>query len=366
MAPSPRAAALLGGGLLLAGLLFAAPFLLVPGAGLTLLALTLPWLARLQASGAGIERGLTPARIEEGAAFEVELRVSGGWLRARGEVRDPAARSPVPVRLPGRRKESLVRLDGAPLRRGRHDLPPPGLVISDPLGMSEQEVRGAGAGSLLVVPRVEPVVVPPGSAGGSLGETLSGDGPRGGGRSRAAPADPDLEGLRPHLDGSPASRIYWPALARTGELLERRFASRGGGGPTVALDARGAPGDEALDRAVRAAASLVHELARDGSCELVLPGHGGAIAVGPALSGWPGALAALATVEAGDAAAGPVISAGAPLIWVSASGGRPAAGTRGFLVSATPAPGRRIEFSVAGCHGQALDPAAAAPRGVAA
>ena len=213
---------------------------------------------------------------------------------------------------------------------------------------------------MLVVPRVEPVIVPPGSAGGSLGEMLAGDGALGGSRSRTALEDPDLEGLRPYLDGSPASRIYWPALARTGELLERRFASRGGGGPVVALDIAGSPPPEALDRAVRAAASLVFELAREGSCELALPGHSGPVTVGRGLTGWQGALAALATVEAGDDAELTPQLREVPALWVSASGGAPPPGARGFMVTPRPAPGRRIEFSVAGCHGQALAPAAVA------
>ena len=184
----------------------------------------------------------------------------------------------------------------------------------------------------------------------------------GGGRSRTAPADPDLEGLRPHLEGSPASRIYWPALARTGELLERRFASRGGGGPVVVLDAGGGPSAEALDRAVSAAASLVFELARGGSCELALPGRPVPIAVGPGLVGWQGALVALALSEPLGERDVPHHPPGSQVLWVSASGSRPPPGTSGCLVSASPVPGRRIDFTVAGCAGQALG-AIAAPAG---
>ena len=86
----------------------------------------------------------------------------------------------------------------------------------------------------------------------------------------------DMDGLRPYRVGTPASRIHWPAVARGHGLIERRLQADGDSRPLVVLDAR-LPGPDAqselLDAAVRAAASLVLELARRGGCGLLLPGE---------------------------------------------------------------------------------------------
>ena len=87
-------------------------------------------------------------------------------------------------------------------------------------------------------------------------------------------AELDLEGLRPYRQGTPASRIHWPAVARSGEMLERRLSADGDTAPLVVLDASRTPTEEALDHAVRAAASLCLHLARRGGCALLLPGCG--------------------------------------------------------------------------------------------
>ena len=64
-------------------------------------------------------------------------------------------------------------------------------------------------------------------------------------RSRArgrevATAEVDVDGLRPLREGTSAARIYWPAVARGAEPMERRLAGEGDGRPLVVLDPRGA------------------------------------------------------------------------------------------------------------------------------
>ena len=49
--------------------------------------------------------------------------------------------------------------------------------------------------------------------------------------------------LRQHRAGTPASRIYWPSLARGGELSERRLRADADTRPLVVLDPRGAAAD---------------------------------------------------------------------------------------------------------------------------
>ena len=95
--------------------------------------------------------------------------------------------------------------------------------------------RSRGApDEVLVLPRIEPV----------RAARRAGDGDGAAAARRGRPpvaAEVDLDGLRPHREGTPASRIFWPALARGGELMERRLRAEGDTRPLVVLDPR-APG----------------------------------------------------------------------------------------------------------------------------
>ena len=91
----------------------------------------------------------------------------------------------------------------------------------------------------------------------------------------ARAAEFEVDGLRPYREGSPASRIHWPALARSGEMHERRMVAGAEATPLVVLDAELPDDQEALDRAVRAAASLCVHLAPGSGCSVLLPGSHG-------------------------------------------------------------------------------------------
>jgi uncharacterized protein (DUF58 family) len=134
----------------------------------------------------------------------------------------------------------------------------------------------------------------------------------------------EVDGLRPYRPGTPASRIHWAALARGAGLLERRLRAEQESRPLVVLDSR-CDGDESdlLDAAVRAAASLLFELARDVGCGLLTPGSGRPLQVDQRLGGWSVAHAHLALVL--------------------------------VLPAAIPAPGRwPVALRVAGCVGYRL------------
>ena len=107
-----------------------------------------------------------------------------------------------------------------------------------------------------MLPRIEPVTAPGGGGAGA-----------GPGRARHAPglsgrrldaslAELEIDGLRPYREGAPASRIHWPTVARRGEMLERRLVAELDSAPLVVLDRSAPASEEALDSAVRAAASL--------------------------------------------------------------------------------------------------------------
>ena len=45
-----------------------------------------------------------------------------------------------------------------------------------------------------------------------------------------------MDGLRPYRPGSPASRIHWRTVARSGEMYEKRFVAGADAAPLIVLD----------------------------------------------------------------------------------------------------------------------------------
>jgi uncharacterized protein (DUF58 family) len=81
--------------------------------------------------------------------------------------------------------------------------------------------------------------------------------------------------------------------------------------PLVVLDTRCPDGSSAqLDAAVRAAGSIVLELARRGGCGLLMPGERRASEIDPDLARWPAAHTRLALVEGGPEERPPLLSVG--------------------------------------------------------
>jgi len=354
------AAGALGAALVLAGAVFDSASLYPPGVALILLAVGAVAWVRLAARGAAVERAPGPTSVVEEEPWPLRLRISSGILPPPGgELLEPLLGWPVPI---GGRRSQGLRINVRFPRRGRRGLDAPELVIRDPLRLCERRVAGPGGDELLVLPRVEAVSVARGGGRAGAG-ALSGHGGRAAaGRLPGAEAELDLDGLRPYRPGASASRIHWPALARTGEMLERRLVAESESSPLVVLDSRGPASDEALDAAVRAAASLTVHLARLGGVAVLLPGDRRVTQVGSDLSTWPAVHARLAVVEAGTGAPalGRAPRSGA-VIWVTGAdlARSPAGLTRApaagrILVTPHPLRTLSVTFTVAGCSGQPI------------
>ena len=328
---------------------FDLPSLYVPGAALMLIgagAVVWVWLA---AQGAGVVREAGPATVQEDEPYPLRLRLRSGVLPPpAGELVEPLLGRALPA-TDARAKR--VRVNVRFSRRGRRVLEPAQLVIRDPLSLASR-VKLSGADELLVLPRIEPVVL--GAASGAAGmETVSG-------ALTEAAAELELHSLRPYRIGSPASRIHWPTVARTGTMVERRLVAEADARPLVVLDPRNPPGEDALDRAVRATASLaVHLARRAGGCSLLLPGDRRPADLQRDLRGWPALHARLALVQASDGGPGSRrIERSGPVFWVSAGGGSlpPAIKRSGGSYYVTPVAieGRPASFTVGGCSGYRL------------
>lgn len=358
-----RAVGLLAAALVVAGLAFDLPSLYEPGAALALLAAgSAAWTAAASRDARLMRMRSRPTVIED-APLELRFQLETGAVRPPGlALRDPLlSAGPLPVSAGARE----VGFTASWPRRGRKDLGPTSLAIRDPLGLSERLVEADGAGSVLVLPRIEPIRAgaDSGRGLGALGLLAEGAGSRRG----AAELEIEIDGLRPYRPGSPASRIHWPTVARTGQMVERRLHAGAGGRPLVVVDSSGPFGRDELDRAVRAAASLAHRLAVAGGCGLALCGNARVLEIDSRLRGWPEAHARLALVE--PSARPPRIrggrSRGAVVFWVTAGRAPPprALGTaRTYVVRPLDDAGRAALFTVAGCGAKLVRDRSGAPR----
>jgi uncharacterized protein (DUF58 family) len=357
--PSRRATLFLAVAIVLAAAMFDAPALYVVGVGLLLALVAARLWVRFAASGADLDHTTGPRTIVEGEAYPMRLAVRGGRVQlAAATVTHPLAAGPVPVR---RRPNATAELQISGLRRGWQRIKPATLVLADPLGLASAEVPSADRPSVLVLPRIEDIVLEAsGEKGGDEAVSAGADDGHGAGLGKRS-LDFEIDGLRSYRPGTPASRIHWPILARTGELVERRLVGGDDASPIVVVDAHQPRDAIALDRAVRAAASLCFHLASSRGCALILPEQRSPLWIDPQLRSWPQAHASLAMVEACASPLNPRIRGlVGTVFWVTAAADVPAlpyslSGARSFLVAALPPGLGARAFEVAGCEGHALE-----------
>lgn len=338
--------------LVLIGVGFDTPSLLIPGIGLiVIVVIAVAWVEL--ARPATVERRPGPPRVVEGERYPVEIRAGGGSLRPpAGELSDPLLESPLPI---GPRWDGALVTSVSLRGRGRRRLGPPRLEIRDPLGVHARAVAGEGTDELIVLPRIEPVLVVGSGTGASRRSVLAGV-EEGAAQARvdARAIELEVDGLRPYREGSPASRIHWPSVARGRELVERRMAAGADAAPLVVLDASAPESAAALDAAVRAAASLAFHLAHGDGCVVLLPGGRRALELDPGLHRWPEIHARFALVEETEAppALRRTLRPGA-VFWVAARPSSIPAALRGspaprYLVAPEAAAAGAPVFSVAG------------------
>jgi len=333
--------------LLVAGTFDAEP-LYVTGAALVLLGAGAAIWIGVGAWGAKVERRIDKRSVVEEEPLTVRIEATRGKLPLPpGWIDEPLL--PEPVRLGTGRSRARVRVEVTFARRGRRSLAPPSIVLRDPFGLAQRVIQGDRTDELLVLPQVLPVRA---TAGGGDGITA---------HARAAliaAAETEIDGLREHREGSPASRIHWPTLARGAGLMERKLISEADSRPLVVLDPRAPADDGALDAAVRAAASLTVHFARKSGCGLLLPGDRRATIVDPDLLAWPSAHVRLALL---DETTGPALSSAQNrrglVVYVAARVvDRPPRGlgrTPGGCLMVLPGAiaNRRAVLEVAGCQG---------------
>lgn len=342
----------LGGLLLVVAAMFDAEPLYVPGLAFLGVSVGAVLWVLGGSTGLRVTRTVSSRRAVEDEPIAVRVAVTSRRPQPTGAVLDELL--PAPHALAVGRRETVVELRVRFARRGRKVLAPARVAVRDPFGLVTRVVRANRGDEVLVLPRVERVRTPDGDGGDGRVATRRG-------RPSVA-AEIELDGLRQHRVGTPASRIFWPALARGQGLMERRLRADSDTRPLLVLDPRGAATDEDLDAAVRATASLAVQLAREGGCALLAPGDRRPFLLDATFHGWHHAHARLALVDGRTAPAlGGLAARRGPIVFVSArritrapralvhapGGGR-------ILVVPGSIAGRRAEFTVAGCSGYEL------------
>jgi uncharacterized protein (DUF58 family) len=338
----PRELALTGALLCATAAAVGVPALYVPGIAALLATALAPLWVRISAGRCELSLSCAALTVEEDERIEVLVTLR------RGAVPFPGGTL---MTWPGAQELPLARtrtfgLAGQAVvsRRGRHTVGPARVRIEDPFGLCSKERRSAGS-ELLVLPRIHPLDP-------SALAFLQGVG-------RASPESPQgLDSLQAHRPGSPASRIHWPTVARSGALMERSMRAEDDPRILVELDAFRPDSEEALDSAVRVAASLCLHLARHGGCLVALAGEARPTVLGPDLQAWPSLHARMALLTSGAAVPrAPGSWRGLSVIRVTAGRDSAGSGADGphCRIGPHPLPGLPTLFELAGCSAQYLD-----------
>ena len=145
--------------------------------------------------------------------------------------------------------------------RGRYEIGPMSVRVSDPFGLVELGRSFSTRSTLVVSPKVVPL------PGRVTPASWLGDGE---GRARvAAAAGEDDPAPRPYRDGDELRRVHWRSTARYGELMVRREEQQWRNHAVLLLDTRrsahaGSGASSSFEAAVSAAASIGVHLAMQG------------------------------------------------------------------------------------------------------
>lgn len=226
-----------------------------------------------------------PGFASLGGRFQEEA-AGARHRRARG-VPPTDDRVPVPPIEPAGRV--AVALPVPTDRRGLWSMAPRRIWCADPLGLVAREVTRSPALHVVVCP------VPSHAVSSSVPVGLGGRDPTieaHGHTRRSQGGGDELAGLRAYAPGDRLSRLHWPALARTGDLVVREFVEPEARRVQVTVDDR----PLIVDGAVSSAARLGIEALDSGAVVDLVTASGHRLRVPPGPSARRALLQALAVV----------------------------------------------------------------------
>jgi uncharacterized protein (DUF58 family) len=259
-----------------------------------------------EASIAGSRSPTASGRPPQGFTSLGQRSPSHGWLgtagprrtrRERGRDRKSvsAART-VPDLGPGAGATLSIRVPTA--RRGLLTLSDMGVWCEDPFGLVAFRVTVAPPAHVIVYP-----------APTEMAHRGRPTGARPGARARAATAGAtdamsgdELSGLRPYAPGDRLTRLHWPSMARSGELVVREFVEPRAGSLSLLVDLRpAAHSGDSIEKTIAGAAGFgLRALDRGLTVELCTS-TGDRVMIAPNASGRQTMLRALALLGPGTA-----------------------------------------------------------------
>ena len=266
-----RAAAsvLLGVVALLGAWLFGAVPLAPVGIGLVCAgALVTVWRLGCRKGGVRLATSGGHARLTEGDPLRVDLRLEGRLARWSSGVARAGSGGDAVLEARVRRGQASLQVERLP--RGRYEVGPFHIELSDPLGLDRVDLVVPSTTTVVVRPRVTVIE----ATAADVGRT------RVGGRRPALlhASGVDLHGVRDYQQGEALRLVHWPTTARRGELSVRELEESPLDDDVVVLDCAaegeaGPRGESSFDEAVRVAAALVRaQAARWRPVTLVLAG----------------------------------------------------------------------------------------------
>lgn len=236
------------------------------------LLLALPFVGALLVRRAryrlALTRTITPAHVVAGTSTRVRLdldnlaRISTRLLLAEDRVPPALGATPrfVLDRLAGGRR-AAVTYSLATSVRGRYDIGPLRLRLTDAFGLSELTRSFTATDPLVVVPRTWPLTsIQAGGLWATTGDSVA--------RTVAASGEDDVS-TREYRHGDDLRRVHWRSTARRGELMVRTDEQPRQMRATIVLDCRevGHRGEgpaSSFEWAVSAAASVAVHLSAQG------------------------------------------------------------------------------------------------------
>ena len=202
----------------------------------------------------------------------------------------PGASAMVPFPVPATTR-GLLTLSGV------------GVWCQDPFGLFARQVTTAPVAHVIVFP-----------APAAVARTPPDPGPRPGRHPDAGRAVPtnalagdELNGLRPYAPGDRLSRLHWPSLARSGEIMVRDFVAPESGSLSLLVDLRPAShAGDSIEHAVAEAAGLGVRALDDGVTVVLCTSTGESMVIAPGTAARPTLLRALALL--GPAGAPPAVA----------------------------------------------------------
>jgi uncharacterized protein (DUF58 family) len=252
-------------GLVIGSFLLGTVEMLVVGiAALALVVGAATWLRLRAPLDLAVSRRVHPDRLHVGSEGRIDLVVENLDVRATPLLSATdwfdegrrAARFLVPPLAPGAIGRAAYRIPTR--RRGRYQVGPLSISVSDPFGMARRSEPSAGEADLVVRPRVHDIVAPV-----AFGGRLTAEHEATAARAVVSDLGDEFVTLREYQVGDDLRRVHWRSTARTGELMIRQDEARWRARAAVVLDVRPDAHDaQSFEVAVEAAASVTARLAR--------------------------------------------------------------------------------------------------------